>query len=120
MAIVVKTSRPKGLVKSIKTAINEDRITRWGYDEDGDFTRKDGEWARKAWLRPVFKTEGVVFKIFPPADTVMSSVVYAVYHARFVEMLLRNFDTMFEGATATALPRMGDRVNTRTSRTKTT
>ena len=107
-------------MRAIKIAIDEDRVTLWSHDEDGDFTRKDATWARKAWLLPVFTAEGVVFQIFPPVDTMMSSTVYAVYRARFVEMLLLNFDTMFQEATATALPRLGDRVNTRRSTTKTT
>jgi len=56
----------------------------------------------------------VIFKIFAPRNTAMSKVVYAVYHGRFIEMLLRHFDEELDDVIATSLPAYGDRVNTRT------
>jgi hypothetical protein len=35
-------------------------------------------------------------------------VVYAVYHGRFIEMLLAHFDEQMSGAAATAMPTTAD------------
>jgi hypothetical protein len=112
MAIVVKTDEPAALVAAIKKGIDDEKITLWLHDSDGDFTRTDEAWKGKAWLRPVIRDDRVIFRIFPPRNTVMSKSMYAAYHARFIEMLLRNFDDLFSEAVATALPKHGDQVNT--------
>ena len=87
-------------------------IRTWSHDKDGDFTHVPEQWNQRAWLRPHAKEEQLVFNIFPPANTAMSKTVYAVYHGRFVEMLLTHFDNMFNRAVASSLPTEGDRVDT--------
>lgn len=115
MAIIVKTTRPYALLAAIREAMDEKKIRLWQHDDDGDFTRSDDKWRHRAWLRPMVREDRVIFRIFPRTDKAMSKIEYAVYHARFIEMLLRYFDGEFSEAIATALPRYGDRVAARTS-----
>ena len=111
MAIIVTTEKPRALLKSIKAQIDAGDIETWIYDSDGDFTHAPKQWIQKAWLRPSVETGELVFRIISPANTKMSRTVYAVYHGRFIEMLLTHFDLKFTMAEATALPDRGDLVN---------
>lgn len=108
MAIIVTTSTPKKLLLDIKAAIDEKHVETWQYDSDGDFTHSPDQWNRRAWFRPEVDTSGLVLKILTPRNTTMSKTVYAVYHGRFIEMLLAHFDLNFSQAVATALPSRGD------------
>jgi len=110
MAIHVKTNSPKQLLAAYKKAIDDQRVKTWSYDSDGDFTHTADQWIRKAWLRPkIVSGENLVFFILAPVETPITSVIYAVYHGRFIESLLRHCDSLFESASATALPEEGDR-----------
>lgn len=111
MAVYLKTSDPEKLLRSIKKAINEGHITTWSYDEDGDFTHTAEQWKRSAWLRPQAKTDKLVFNIIKPQSKNISSVVYAIYHGRFIESMLTHFDSLFSEASASAFPAAGDRIS---------
>ncbi len=108
MAIIVLTDEPRSLVAAIKASIDSGAIQTWSYDADGDFTHSAEQWNAKAWFTPVVGDDRVVFRIFPPVKTDMSVTVYAVYHGRFIEMLLRHFDGRFSVARATAQAAHGD------------
>jgi hypothetical protein len=108
MAIVVRTDRPQGLLAAIKAEIDAGKIDTWRYDSDGDFSHSPDQWRHKAWLRPSTGAGELVFKILTPTNQKMSRVVYAVYHGRFIEMLLTHFDLRFTSADASALPERGD------------
>lgn len=108
MAIVVSTDTPKGLLAAIKAEIDAGRIETWEYDSDGDFTHSPEQWRQKAWLRPSTGSGELVLGILGPTNQKMSRVVYAVYHGRFIEMLLTHFDLKFTKAIASALPERGD------------
>lgn len=92
MAIYVNTSNPQSLVDGIKQQIKEGKIDAWLCDDDGDFTHNNEQWRYKAWMRPVVETERVVFGVLCRKDKNLSVVDYAIYHGRFVEMLLTHFD----------------------------
>ena len=111
MAVIVTTRKPRALLSSIKEGIADGTVTTWISDSDGDFTLSSDAWKHKAWLRPIAKEETLALHIFPPKDTTMSMAVYAAYHARFIEMLLRYFDDKFKSVRATALPVEPDRVS---------
>jgi hypothetical protein len=111
MAITVVTGQPRGLLSAIKEAIDNETVRTWEYDGDGDFTHSAQQWNLKAWLRPRVREERLVFNILTPTGTEMSSVVYAIYHGRFIEMLLNHFDRKFTSVSATALPAQGDHVS---------
>jgi len=108
MAIIVYTEDPEKLLQSIKETIDGGEIATWAYDSDGDFSHTAPQWNKKAWLRPNSQEDRIVFNILSPLETKMSRTVYAVYHGRFIEMLLSHFDLLFASARATALPTKSD------------
>jgi hypothetical protein len=109
MAIYFKTGTPKKLLAAYKKAIDDGHIRTWTYDADGDFTHTADQWNKKAWLRPKIQ-EGValVLYILAPKDTTLGSVIYAVYHGRFIESMLRHCDELFTEGRATSMPEGGD------------
>lgn len=115
MAVIVKNSEPAGLLKAIKKAIDDGHIVTWSYDTDGDFTHVPEQWKHKAWFRPSIpaNTTGEIhfFILKQQSVPVISSTVYAIYHGRFIEMLLAHFDAKFQNASATALPISGDQTH---------
>lgn len=92
MAIFVQTETPSRLVREIKEYIDDKKITTWMYDKDGDFTHDTDQWRFNAWIRPFIEKNRVVFGILCRNDRNLSVVDYAIYHGRFVEMLLTHFD----------------------------
>jgi len=84
-------------------------VTTWAYDSDGDFTHTAEQWRNKAWLRPKIK-EGEQLELFivKPKEERISSAVYAIYHGRFIESILRHCDKLFNEGLATALPEGND------------
>jgi hypothetical protein len=108
MSISLETASPKALLAGIKKAIDERRIETWQYDGDGDFTHSATQWNRKAWLRPSVCGNGLSLSIVPPQSGAISREVYAIYHGRFIEMLLAHFDQSFSQARASAMPTSAD------------
>lgn len=103
MAIIIKTDTPKALLQAIKDQIDEKEILTWSYDNDGDFTHTPDQWNKQAWLRPVVGQGELTFGIIGPQDVGVTSVIYGVYHGRFIEMVLSHFDKKFTRVSATAL-----------------
>ncbi|SRR5437667_6655734 len=110
MAIIVTTGNANTIVSSIKAFIDDGTIDTWEYDEDGDFTHTPNQWRQKAWFRARIEDGKITFHILTPTKTTMSRTTYAIYHGRFIEMLLTHFDEKFSRAVATALPVHGDNV----------
>lgn len=104
MAIYVETLNPKQIVENIKKKIDDNKIDTWSYDADGDFVHDVDQWRYSAWLRPRIENNRVVFGILGRTDRKMSTVEYAVYHGRFVEMLLSHFDDDCNAINVTPLP----------------
>ncbi len=105
MAIFVVTPSPKALLTSIYKAIDDGHVVTWEYDADGDFThatQPDNQWRHKAWMRPKTIDGALTFGIIKRKGEDLSKEVYAVYHGRFIEMLLAHFDADFSSAQATA------------------
>ena len=92
MAIFVKTKTPRMLVGNIKKLIDEQKIDTWSVDSDNDFTHDVDQWRNKAWIRHKIEAGRVVFFVICRKGIDMTIVEYAVYHGRFVEMLLAHFD----------------------------
>jgi hypothetical protein len=101
--IEFKSSLPQQLLSNIKKAIDAGTIATWKYDSDGDFTHTPDQWRSKAWLRPQVINGVLRFTILIPASTLRSCEVYAVYHGRFIEMMLAHFDKSFDNVAASAL-----------------
>ena len=96
MAIFVTVDNPASFVQDIKKGIDEKTIQTWEYDSDGDFTHSPDQWKNSAWIRPHEEAKRVVFGIVDRKDRNSSVVEYAVFHGRFVEMLLEHFDSRCE------------------------
>ena len=92
MSIIVTTRTPGLLVDGIKKKIEEHKIDTWSVDSDGDYTHNTDQWRYRAWIRYKIEPSRVVFYVICRKDSNMSVVEYAVYHGRFVEMLLTHFD----------------------------
>ena len=92
MAIYVKTNTPEMLVENIKKKIDEHKIDTWSVDSDNDFTHNVDQWRNRAWMRHKIESGRVVFYVICRSDANMKIVEYAIYHGRFVEMLLTHFD----------------------------
>lgn len=109
MALHFKTKTPKKLLATFKKAIDDGHVATWSYDKDGDFTHTAEQWLRKAWFRPKIKegTELVLY-ILTPKETRLSSLIYAIYHGRFIESMLRHCDNLFVEGCASAMPEEGD------------
>lgn len=103
MAIYVKTDRPRELVNKIRDGIENHTIETWLCDSAGDFTHDTDQWRYHAWMTPYFEEERVVFGILCRKDRDLSITEYAIYHGRFVEMLLRHFDKTCKGIEVTPL-----------------
>src|SRR6266702_6415566 len=108
MAVIVTSSNPAELLKAIKEKIAQKHIDTWSVDSDGDFTHTPPQWKDEAWLRPRIEGDELILKILTPKGKQLGSVTYAVYHGRFIEMLLAHFDKKFTDAKTTALPDLGD------------
>ena len=103
MAVRVATSQPQVLLAATKRAIDQGHVEPWKYDKDGDFTHTPTQWANKCWLRPHVSSGILTYTTLPPRGVALSKETYAVYHGRFIEMLLAHFDSQFSDAEATAV-----------------
>jgi hypothetical protein len=109
MAISVVTDSPRALLEAVKQAIRDGLVDTWTYKE-GYFTHSPEKWRYKAFLKPSMESEDLILNIIGPKDQDVSAEVYAVYHGRFIEMLLAHFDRALDSATATSMPIQGDLV----------
>jgi hypothetical protein len=108
MAVRAFSGNPQQLLDDIKAAIRAGTIQTWELDTDGDFTHSPPQWKNEAWFRPSVETGQLVFRILGQDSKEMSMETYAVYHGRFIEMLLAHFDGRFTYASATALAISGE------------
>ena len=105
------TTKPNALLAAIKKAINSKKITTWSYTANGYFTHTPEQWKAKAWLLPkVIDGSELRFGIIRPTNASVGTEVYAVYHGRFIEMMLAHFDTEFQNGLASALPTAADNI----------
>lgn len=99
-----KTSNPAGLLQSIKDDIKAGHIKTWECDKDGDFTHTGSanQWKDKAWLRPSISAnkDYLQFAIIWPTGKTRDNEVYAVYHGRYIEMVLAHFHKSITNAQA--------------------
>lgn len=110
MALYFYTREPKTLLASFRDKIETGAIVTWEEDEDGDFTHTARQWDRKAWLRPKFEDGRLAFYILYPKGAWISTAIYAIYHGRFIESMLRHCDDLFSNAAASAYPEGEDKV----------
>lgn len=113
MAIHVKTNNAADLLLHLRRLIDAGKIKTWSYDKDLDFTHTAPQWASRAWLRPTERTDELVLNILAPKGVGMTKAVYAIYHGRFIEVILTHADHMCTAIRASALAEIGDHIGTR-------
>ena len=111
MSIKFQTSDPNRLLSSFKKAIEEHKVETWACDQDGDFTHTAEQWKNKAWLRAKIGSGELIFSMVCPKSSKITSVVYAIYHGRFIESMLTHCDSLFGSSVASAMPADGDKVS---------
>ncbi len=98
----------QNLKESIFELLDQEEVDTWVMDNEGDFTLTPPQWREKAWFR-CSSSDGkeLVFGIIGRRDKQMSKIIYAVYHGRFVEMLLTHFDMEIKEIRMTSLLEKG-------------
>ena len=95
MAIYIKTCNPQGLLNDIRKGIEDKVIQSWCEDEEGDLTQAF-RWRNKAWFKPSVDNNVLIFGLIGRKDEPMTKFIYGIYHSRFSEMLLTQFDSTIE------------------------
>ena len=108
MSVRAYTDDAAGLLAKIKHLIDEGHIQTWAYDRDGDFTHTPPQWKCEAWLRPQLKSDMLRLVILKNKNTALSREIFAVYHGRFIEMLISHLPGLYTHATASPSPVSGD------------
>ena len=104
MAARALTDDAQGLLDEIKEQIDQGHIDTWAYDKEGDFTHTPPQWKDKAWLRPKVENDRLRLRIIKPKNEGLTREVFAVYHGRFIEMLIKHVPGDFTDARATPNP----------------
>lgn len=96
------------ILDDIYHKIDDNQIRTWDYDEDGDITQKNTQWANGAWLTVYGENQTLVkVGIISNIGEEMSKQLYAIYHARFSEMLLSYYDELIETIEVTSMKENG-------------
>ena len=106
MAIIIKTNNPNLLLDKIYAGIETRKIDKWMIMTDGRITPSPLLWKNEAFLKPQIWVEEneLRFGLLKRKDRKhISSKLYTVFHTKFVEMLLANFDADFLEVTVTAM-----------------
>lgn len=111
MAVHFVSSDPALLLERLKNSIDEDRLTAWTYDADGDFTRTSDRWSKEAWFRPALGKTKLSFFILAPKEAPVTRQVYGAYHGRMVQDALNYCDDYFETAQVSAYAEADDRTD---------
>lgn len=89
--IIVRTKKTLALLRHLREAIEGDEIDTWAEDAEGDFTHDAPQWRNKAWFHAVrYNADRVEFRIVCTRNRPLSRVEYALYHGRFIEMLINH------------------------------
>lgn len=101
MSVHAFTKNPAVLLAKIKQLISQGHIRTWSCDDEGDFTHTPEQWRGKAWLRPKQQPDRLRLHIIASGIT---REVFAIYHGRFVEMLIKHVPEYFDSAAGTPNP----------------
>jgi hypothetical protein len=108
MSVRAFTDDASGLLTRIKKLIDGGHIDTWAYDKDGDFTHTPSQWKNKAWLRPQVKSDMLRMVILNNTKVTFTREIFAVYHGRFIEMLISHVSDRYTSASASPNPVSGD------------
>jgi hypothetical protein len=110
MAIYFTTETPRGLLKEFNDAVDQEKITTWERDSDGDYTHKAQDWKKKLWLKPTPETHRLAFYTIPPGGKKIARKDFAYYHGHLIETFINHFPKKFDLARATPNADGGDQV----------
>lgn len=110
MSVYVNSPNPQKLINDINEKIESSGIDTWSVDSDGDYTHTAEQWKNHAWIHPIIETDRVVFAIWGRVNMDLSVVDYAIYHGRFVEMLLAHFDHQCDNIEVSSLASKYDHI----------
>ena len=108
MSVRAFTDDADGLLARIRKLIDQGHIETWAYDKDGDFTHTPAQWKNKAWLRPQVKSDMLRMVILNNTKVTFTREIFAVYHGRFIEMLISHVSDLYTSASASPNPVSGD------------
>lgn len=106
MAVIIKTNRPDALLDRIYATIDAKAADKWTRLTDGRITYGTLLWKNEAFFKPQIWIDDneLRFGLLKRTDRKhISSKLYTIFHSKFVEMLLTNFDTEFQSVTVTAV-----------------
>lgn len=101
--IQIITDNSTRLLEALRDAVQSAHIQEWIIDDQGDFTYANAPWKNLAWMRVRKTTNGLRVNIVGNKEFPVDDETYAVYHSRFVEMLVLYFDESFDTVEVTAL-----------------
>lgn len=113
MSIQIIAESPLILLENIKTLIDNKEIVTWEYDSEGDFTHSASQWAKKAWFHPFIIQNELIFGILCTQHRAITVEEYAIFHGRFLEMLLSHFDESCQKIEISPLPTKYDTIKPR-------
>ncbi len=99
MALIVKSSDPEELLKSIRKAIKANKVRTWAVDKEGDFEYVPEQYENdKFWFspKPDPKNGLLRFGFVEPKNTKIDKIKYGLSHGRFASMILGHFENDFE------------------------
>lgn len=109
MAITFNTTDPAGLLKAIEDGIKNGDIDTWvkHTSEKIDYfthAEKSKQWHKKAFLKAYVDKDNsqLKFGIHGLKDVKLKRIYYAVYHGRFIQMVLDHFEKKFTDANASS------------------
>lgn len=94
MITITTTTNPRCLVEKINAFIREKKTTEWELDEENDYVLNLPDLKYKAWMtvNEDFSENKLMVGIIESTKYRMTKRVYSVYHCRFTELMLENFD----------------------------
>jgi hypothetical protein len=104
MSVRAFTKDAGALLTRIKKLIDQKHIATWRYDSAGDFTHTAAQWNGKAWFRPQVEADKLRFVILKTEGLPLTREIFAIYHGRFIEMLIVHVANDFTHAIASANP----------------
>jgi hypothetical protein len=110
MAITVYTDAPQALLNQIKDDARAGALKTWEMDDDQDFTHTPQQWLNQAFMRGQVSNQRLYFWIIGRKAVPTTKVIYAVYHARFSEMLLTRYDRRMVKVEISSLATNSDRI----------
>jgi hypothetical protein len=108
MSVRALTNDAGGLLTRIKKLIDQGHITTWSYDSASDFTHTPTQWKNKAWLRPQVQSDKLRLVILKNKTEPLTREIFAVYHGRFIEMLISHVADWYTTASASPNPVSGE------------